>query len=102
MKKLAKTAMKTYCIFWLSLSVGCAEVRVKTHHGWMGPNTWEATDGKTSVSYYNGSCCCVAEKVLHSLAEKANRNELDWSKMADPTFRESTLAAECKIQKDKR
>jgi hypothetical protein len=65
----------------------------------MGPDTWEATDGKISVSYYNGNCCCVAEKVLESLAKQANNKKLDWSKMADPKFRASTLAAECeKVQ----
>lgn len=96
MKRLKTTGLMACCIFWLCVSTGCAEVRVKTHHGWMGPNTWEATDGKVSVSYYNGNCCCVAEKVLENLAEQANKKTLDWSKMADPKFKEETLAAECK------
>jgi hypothetical protein len=83
-------------IIFVGAFTACADVRVKTHHGWMGPSTWEATDGKISVSYYNGNCCCVAEQVLKNLAEKANRHELDWRQMADPKFREDALANECK------
>jgi len=101
MKKLRTTVMMACCIFLLCVSSGCAEVRVKTHHGWMGPDTWEATDGKTSVSYYNGNCCCVAEKVLESLAAQANNKKLDWAKMADPKFKDFTLAAECKKMQGK-
>jgi hypothetical protein len=81
------------CLLVLS---GCSGVTVKTHHGFMGPDSWEATDGQVSVSYYNGDCCCVAERVLLNLAAQANRQELDWSKMADPEFSQSALAAECK------
>lgn len=80
------------CVCLLS---GCAGVTVKTHHGWMGPDTWEATDGKVSVSYYNGNCCCVAEEVLQTLADKANSGQFDWSKMADEKYKEQVLADTC-------
>lgn len=82
----------------LMLSSACviADVHVKHHHGFMGPDTWEATDGKISVPYYNGNCCCVAEQVLQNLADKANSKEMDWSKMADPEFRSAILQSECR------
>jgi hypothetical protein len=96
MRKITTTAMLICCIFLLCVSTGCAEVRVKTHHGWMGPDTWEATDGKVSVSYYNGDCCCVAEKVLENLAALANKELLDWNLMQGKEFRERVLREECK------
>lgn len=87
----------------ISLNAGCAlgkEVKVKTHYNLFGPTVWEATDGTTSVTYYNGNCCCVAEEVLESLARQANQNELHWPKMADEKFKKAILNAECKIQKE--
>jgi hypothetical protein len=78
----------------------CGRVRVKTSWGYMGPNTYIATDGKIEVRYYNGACCCVAKQVLESLADKANSGELDWSLMADKEFRSKTLSDECAKQKE--
>lgn len=64
----------------------------------MGPDVYYATDGKTEVRYYNGQCCCVAKKVLESLADRANSGELDWSKMADKDFRSFELKQQCSIE----
>jgi hypothetical protein len=89
-----KYAKYLLIVFALALA-GCVGVTVHTHHGFMGPDTYEATDGKVSVGYYNGDCCCVAEQVLDNLAAKANKGELDWSKMADEKFKRETLWNEC-------
>jgi len=83
----------------MGLLAGCVRVEVKTHHGWTGPDTYEATDGKVSVTYYNGLCCCVAKQVLESLAGKANAGKLDWSMMANDSFKNRTLSEECKVIK---
>jgi hypothetical protein len=91
MNKILASSLLVLC----AASVSCAGVRVKTHHGFMGPNVFEATDGKVSVSYYNGNCCCVAEKVLESLAKQANSGMLDWNLMQFKEFRERVLKEEC-------
>lgn len=91
-----KSALFIILILVLAATTSClGHVRVKHHWGFMGPDTWEATDGKISVHYYNGNCCCIAEKVLHEVARRANEGELDWSKMADPKFRDSILKTIC-------
>jgi hypothetical protein len=101
MKKLRTTILTGCCIFWLCVSSGCAEVRVKTHYGWMGPDTWEATDGKVSVNYYNGDCCCIAKEVLQSLADQANSGAFNWVMMDDQRFREETLSQRCRRMQGK-
>lgn len=96
MKKLAMIAM---ALLLPTLLTGCG-VRVKEHWGFMGPSTYEATNGKISVTYYNGACCCVAEQVLENLADYANSGKLDWSKMADKDFADKVLEEECQRVKN--
>ena len=79
---------------------GCKTVRVKSHWGYMGPSTYEATDGTISVFYYNGNCCCVAEQVLINLADRANRGEFQWSIMADKAMKDKMLEEECQRMKN--
>jgi hypothetical protein len=92
--------MKKFILFFMLLCLFGCGVRVKAHYGFMGPDTYEATDGKVSVHYYNGNCCCVAKEVLESLANEANSGKLDWVLMEFPEFRERVLAEECKKVKD--
>lgn len=88
---------KYLSIILILLLVGCG-VRVHTDRGWMGPNVYYATDGKIEVRYYNGQCCCIAKKVLESLADRANSGKLDWNRMADEKFQDYELALQCKIE----
>lgn len=80
----------------LAMFAGCGMlgVRVKHHSGFMGPETWEATDGRVSVHYYR-SDCWEAEEVLKRLAKYANTGKLNWGKMADEKYRNAVLADEC-------
>lgn len=84
----------------ISLS-GCNQVSVKSNRMFGYPTTWTATDGKTDVNYYNGNCCCVAEKVLNSLADRSNAGEFPWSDMSNEAFKKSKLEEQCKIEKEK-
>ena len=61
----------------------------------MSPEIYEATDGNISVYFYDGSCCCVAKKVLENLAYKANTGGLDWKKMEDESYQKQILSEEC-------
>lgn len=76
-------------------TTACAQVKVKTHHNFMGSDVYEATDGKVSVKYYNGECCCIAKEVLKRLAEDANSGLLDWDMMQDEIFRKAALRLVC-------
>lgn len=97
--------MIRYILLLLIISVtpGClGHVSVHTDRGWMGPDVYYATDGETEVRYYNGQCCCVAKKVLQSLADKANNTtDLKWSDMADPEYKKKILSDQCKIERFK-
>ena len=79
--------------------MSCSYVRVYTDHGFMGPDTFVATDGNVGVRYWNGRCCCVAKKVLESLAYRANSGDLDWNRMSDEKFRDFELDLQCKIER---
>ena len=70
--------MKTL-VLCLLLFGGCSGiVSVEHHKDFMGPQWWEITDGKTSVSIYNGDCCCVAGKIADTAAARINRGEYEW------------------------
>jgi uncharacterized protein YceK len=77
-----------------ALLTGCGGVHVKHHMGFMGPETWEATDGKVSVSSYRGTCW-ETEKMLQNVADKANKGIVDWPLMADPAYSKIVLGNEC-------
>lgn len=61
----------------------------------MGPDMYEATDGKIPVYYHDGDCCCIAEEVLESLADRANKHDFDWMIMGDQVVRDSMLWKTC-------
>jgi hypothetical protein len=73
---------------------GCG-VRVKHHWGFMGPDAWEATDGKFSVFSYRGECW-EAEKMLEKLADDANHGTVDWELMHDDNaYYDTVMKARC-------
>ena len=75
---------------------GCG-VRVKHHWGFMGPDTWEATDGKVSVYYYAGDCL-EPERVIRNLVRDTNRSDsqIDWSRMNDKDYSNLVMLGRCK------
>jgi len=87
--------MKYIILFLLFLFVSCSRVRVKTHDHFMGPSTWEATDGKISVYAYNGDCWGAKEK-LKMLAKEANDGKFDWSMMSNDEFKKKKLEEICR------
>ena len=84
-------------ILLLGLFVCCNTVKIKRHGNWMGPETWEAYKDGISVGYYNGNCCCVAEKVLKQIVYDANHGILDWNRMRDKDFQDKTLSEYCEM-----
>lgn len=60
----------------------------------MGPDTWEATDGKYSEFSYRGTCW-EAERMLESLAHDANRGVVDWELMSDSKYRDIVMQGRC-------
>lgn len=87
---------------FIACFVSCSYVRVHTDHGFMGPDTFVATDGKIEVRYWNSRCCCVAKQVLESLAEQANAGLFSWSIMENERFRYEMLESQCLEEKIKR
>jgi hypothetical protein len=82
-------------LFFSTLLFGCAGISIKTHSGFIGPDIYEATDGKIPVYYYNGDCCCIAKEVLEVLADRANRQDVDWNLMLNQVVRDSILQRTC-------
>lgn len=82
-------------IIAITLFVGCSSLRLKTDHGWFGPDVYELTDGELSVRYYNGDCCCIAKEVLEELRNRVNSGKVDWQKFADKKFADEYLKQLC-------
>lgn len=87
----------------ISLTISCTiqhKVKLYEENGYGGPTIWTASNGRVSVSYYNGQCCCIAKYVLQNLADDSNAGVFDWNDMSDKAIKEAKLAEECKRLKD--
>lgn len=67
----------------------------------MGPDSYDATDGKIIVGTYAGTCYPHGKEILDTLAARANREELNWQLMADVEFADSIKQCTCMELKKK-
>jgi len=78
-------------LMYLSLD-GCNSLTLKTHHGWLGPNVYELTDGKISITYYDGDCCCIARDVLKEIKRRVEEDNLEWGLFNDSLYTKNYLS----------
>jgi len=74
---------------------------LKTHHGWLGPNVYELTDGKISITYYDGDCCCIARDVLKEIKRRVEEDNLEWGLFNDSLYTKNYLSQLCQEMRAK-
>ena len=97
MAKIGLIALITIVLIALSFA-GCSQgiVSVDKDSGWpWGPDAWNITDGKNTVSLYNGDCCCVADQIADTVAARINRGEYPWP-MTEAEFDTEYLPKVCR------
>lgn len=67
----------------------------------MSPDVYELTNGTISIKYYNGDCCCIAEKVLTEIKSRIERKKINAQKFADKYFTSCYLQSICDSLKQK-
>jgi hypothetical protein len=85
---------------YLSLD-GCNSLSLKTHHGWLGPNVYELTDGVISINYYDGDCCCIAKAMLTEIKRRVEEDNLDWNLFKDSLYTKNYLSQLCQEMRGK-